>query len=80
MEIFGGIEAGGTKFLCGVGTNPEDVEVTSSGMGPGDPLPWSRSCHLGLHAVPKTDRHWRWCHAARFPLPNDSQGTQTRAK
>jgi fructokinase len=29
MEIFGGIEAGGTKFLCGVGTNPEDVEVTS---------------------------------------------------
>jgi fructokinase len=29
MEVFGGIEAGGTKFLCGVGTCPEDVEITS---------------------------------------------------
>jgi fructokinase len=25
MRLFGGIEAGGTKFVCGVGTNPDDV-------------------------------------------------------
>lgn len=29
MEIFGAIEAGGTKFLCGVGTGPEDIRVVS---------------------------------------------------
>jgi fructokinase len=29
MEVFGGIEAGGTKFLCGVGTGPADLHVTS---------------------------------------------------
>ncbi len=28
-EIFGGIEAGGTKFLCGIGTCPEDLNVVS---------------------------------------------------
>lgn len=26
MGIFGGIEAGGTKFVCAVGTNPEDLQ------------------------------------------------------
>lgn len=26
MSLFGGIEAGGTKFVCAVGTNPEDLE------------------------------------------------------
>jgi len=25
MNLFGGIEAGGTKFVCAVGTNPEDL-------------------------------------------------------
>ena len=25
MELFGGIEAGGTKFVCAVGTGPEDI-------------------------------------------------------
>jgi fructokinase len=25
--MFGGIEAGGTKFVCGVGTNPDDLET-----------------------------------------------------
>jgi fructokinase len=29
MEIFGGIEAGGTKFLCGIGTCPQDLKVVS---------------------------------------------------
>ena len=29
MEVFGGIEAGGTKFLVGVGTSPEDVDIIS---------------------------------------------------
>lgn len=28
-EIFGGIEAGGTKFLCGIGACPEDLNVVS---------------------------------------------------
>ncbi|MBV8811191.1 MAG: hypothetical protein JO033_21190 [Acidobacteriaceae bacterium] len=25
--MFGGIEAGGTKFVCGIGTGPEDLET-----------------------------------------------------
>jgi fructokinase len=29
MELFGGIEAGGTKFLCGIGACPEDLSVAS---------------------------------------------------
>jgi fructokinase len=27
MHVFGGIEAGGTKFVCGIGTGPEDLET-----------------------------------------------------
>src|SRR5690349_13907227 len=27
MPLFGGIEAGGTKFVCGVGTAPEDLRI-----------------------------------------------------
>lgn len=27
MDIFGGIEAGGTKFICGIGTCPDDLAV-----------------------------------------------------
>ncbi len=27
MHVFGGIEAGGTKFVCGIGTRPEDLEI-----------------------------------------------------
>lgn len=27
MSLLGGIEAGGTKFVCGVGTGPDDLEV-----------------------------------------------------
>jgi fructokinase len=28
MDIFGGIEAGGSKFVCGFGTGPEDIITT----------------------------------------------------
>jgi fructokinase len=28
MSIFGGIEAGGTKFVCGIGTGPKDLVTT----------------------------------------------------
>ncbi len=27
MSVFGGIEAGGTKFVCGIGTGPHDLET-----------------------------------------------------
>ena len=26
--MFGAIEAGGTKFVCAVGTNPDDLKLT----------------------------------------------------
>ncbi len=26
-NVFGGIEAGGTKFVCGIGSGPEDIEI-----------------------------------------------------
>lgn len=27
MNVFGGIEAGGTKFVCGIGSDPEDLKI-----------------------------------------------------
>src|ERR1700745_1331399 len=29
MSLFGCIEAGGTKFVCGIGTSPDDLELTT---------------------------------------------------
>jgi fructokinase len=29
MKVFGGIEAGGTKFICGIGTGPDNLTVIS---------------------------------------------------
>src|SRR3954469_16606693 len=29
MTLFGGIEAGGTKFVCAVGTGPQDIRATT---------------------------------------------------
>ncbi len=29
MALYGAIEAGGTKFICGVGTGPQDIKLTS---------------------------------------------------
>jgi fructokinase len=29
MKLYGGIEAGGTKFVCGIGTGPEDLQIHS---------------------------------------------------
>jgi hypothetical protein len=29
MNLFGGIEAGGTKFVCGIWTGPDNLDVTS---------------------------------------------------
>ena len=49
MALYGGIEAGGTKFVCAVGTEPgaagalvpgvtaPGVEVDGAGVGPVDP-------------------------------------------
>jgi len=33
MSVFGGIEAGGTKFVCGIGTGPEQLETVSFPTG-----------------------------------------------
>src|SRR5690349_15059360 len=40
MALFGGIEAGGTKFLCGIGTGPDDLEsVVFPTAAPEESLP-----------------------------------------
>src|ERR1051326_1527774 len=33
MDVFGGIEAGGTKFVCGIGNGPGDLETTEFSTG-----------------------------------------------
>lgn len=33
MDVFGGVEAGGTKFVCGIGTGPGDLERVEVATG-----------------------------------------------
>ena len=52
MKVFGGIEAGGTKFVCGVGTGPEDLitarfPTTSPDETVGAAIGWLREASGG---------------------------------
>jgi fructokinase len=57
MRIFGAIEAGGTKFVCGVGTGPDDIltteiPTTSPAVMVAQSVAWlSKHGRGGLHAV-----------------------------
>ena len=58
MQIFGAIEAGGTKFVCGVGTGPDDVVTTEiPTTSPAATIAgviswlWARSPDGGLSAI-----------------------------
>jgi fructokinase len=57
LKVFGGIEAGGTKFVCGVGTGPEDLfaarfPTTSAAVTVAAAVAWLREVSGGqLSAV-----------------------------
>jgi len=55
MNILGGVEAGGTKFVCGIGTGPHDlctvqIPTTTPEATVGEALEFFRK-HAGLRAV-----------------------------
>ncbi len=55
--MFGGIEAGGTKFVCGVGTGPGDLEITQfPTITPGGTMPhvidfFKKHANKGVRAI-----------------------------
>ncbi len=53
MEIYGGVEAGGTKFVCAVGTGPDDIraEIRFPTTTPEETL--SRTCEFFKQYVEK---------------------------
>jgi hypothetical protein len=59
MGIFGGIEAGGTKFLCGIGTGPGDLTVVSFPT-------------LSPNAMVEKEKERTAAAITRFPIPSCS--------
>ncbi len=50
--MFGGVEAGGTKFVCGIGTGPDDLRLAWFPTGPPDTTVASVAAFFREQAVP----------------------------